>query len=342
MSIRRLANDLGLSISTVSRALNGYTDVSDATRQRVMARAKAMNYEPHPGARSLKTGKSFAIGVILPADSFGGSFVDPMYAALLGGIDETLVPAGYSLVVSSGRAGPMAQELARYEQFLRARWFDAYVLVRTRLRDPRVDLLLEHGVPFVTYGRTLDSDRHNWVDTDNERAFWVSTQRQIDFGHRRIALLNGSDEYTFANLREKGYWQAMQQAGLRADAHRVGREGLTEKAGYDLASKLLTMPEPPTSLLCATDAMAIGAMAACRERGLRVGAQVSVVGYGNSDAGRYSTPALTTIGHQVTENGRHIGEVLLKVLKEGSHERLHYLERVELLARDSDGPLQAV
>lgn len=342
MSIQKLAQDLGLSISTVSRALNGYSDVAQGTRQRVMARAQALNYVAHAGARSLKTGKSFEVGVILPASSFGGSFVDPMYSVLLGGIDASLAQSGYRLMASTGRDGPIEQELARYRQYLRARWFDAYVLVRTQLRDARVDLLLEHAIPFVTYGRTLDSDRHDWVDTDNEQAFKLMTQRQIDFGHRRIALLNGPAQYTFANLREKGYVMAMQQAGLEPDAHRPFNTGLTEQAGYELASELLARPRPPTSLLCATDAMAIGAMAACRDRSLRVGSHISVVGYGNSDAGRYASPALTTVGHQVAENGRHIGQLLIESLQGSRARTSSYLEQVELIARDSDGPLAQV
>ena len=212
MSIQQLAEDLGLSISTVSRALNGYTDVSESTRERVTARAAALNYTPHPGARSLKSGKSYAVGVILPANEVTGGFMDPMYSSLLGGVSRGLKAGGYNLVVSTNSGLPVKAELALYDQFLRAKWFDGYIIVRTRIDDPRVTALLKHQMPFVTYGRTETEGNEFWVDTDNEQAFFLATQRQIAFGHRNIALLNGPEEFMFAALRERGYTRAMHGA----------------------------------------------------------------------------------------------------------------------------------
>ena len=339
MSIQQLAEDLGLSISTVSRALNGYTDVSESTRERVTARAAALNYTPHPGARSLKSGKSYAVGVILPANEVTGGFMDPMYSSLLGGVSRGLKAGGYNLVVSTNSGLPVKEELALYDQFLRAKWFDGYIIVRTRIDDPRVTALLKHQVPFVTYGRTETEGNEFWVDTDNEQAFYLATQRQIAFGHRNIALLNGPEEFMFAALREKGYTRAMHGAGLEPALHQVLHGSLTEKAGYDLTEQLITSTNPPSALLCATDAMAIGAIAACRSYGLSVGKQISVVGYGNSDAGHFSAPPLTTIAHDVQNNGLHLAELLLTRLRGDTPEQTHFLESVQIIPRASDGRL---
>ena len=106
-----------------------------------------------------------------------------------------------------------------------------------------------------------------------------------------------------------------------------------------MAQHLLTLRDRPTALLCATDAMAIGAMAACRAIGLRVGSDISIMGYGNSDAGRYSNPPLSTIEHRIFENGQHLGQVLLSVLAGESAQTLHYLEPVILVPRSSDAPV---
>ena len=339
MSIVHLAQDLGLSVSTVSRALNGYTDVSPATRLRVAERAQALGYKPHPGARRLKSGKSGAIGVVLPTSHEGGQFIDSMYSSLLGGTSSLLEPAGYSLMATTAATSTPEQERGVYENFMRSGWFDAFVIVRTRLSDQRVGLMLAHDKPFVTYGRCADSTDHAWVDTDNEMAFFMAAQRQIEFGHQRIGLLNGPAEYTFAKLRQEGYLKALERAQLPVDEQLIVHGHLTETGGFSMAQQLLALQQRPTALLCATDAMAIGAMAACRAIGLRVGEDISIMGYGNSDAGRYSNPPLSTIEHCIFENGQHLGQVLLSVLAGESPHSLHYLEPVVLVPRSSDAPV---
>ncbi|WP_416546682.1 LacI family DNA-binding transcriptional regulator [Limnohabitans sp. DCL3] len=339
MSIVHLAQDLGLSVSTVSRALNGYTDVAESTRLRVMARAQALGYKPHPGARRLKSGKSGAIGVVLPTSPEGGQFIDSMYSSLLGGTSSVLEPAGYSLMATTSATSSPEQERGVYENFMRSGWFDAFVIVRTRLQDQRVGLMLEHDKPFVTYGRCADSAGHAWVDTDNEMAFFMAAQRLIAFGHQKIALLNGPAEYTFAQLRQQGFLKALKQAHLKLDQRLIMQGHLSETGGFSMAQALLDLDDRPTALLCATDAMAIGAMAACRAKGLRVGADISIMGYGNSDAGRYSNPPLSTIEHRIFENGQHLGQVLLSVLAGQPPQSLHYLEPVVLVPRSSDAPV---
>ncbi|WP_322993167.1 LacI family DNA-binding transcriptional regulator [Limnohabitans sp.] len=339
MSIVHLAQDLGLSVSTVSRALNGYTDVAESTRLRVMERAQALGYKPHPGARRLKSGKSGAVGVVLPTSPEGGQFIDSMYSSLLGGTSSILEPAGYSLMATTSATSTPEQERAVYENFIRSGWFDAFVIVRTRLVDQRVELMLAHQKPFVTYGRCADSLDHAWVDTDNEMAFFMAAQRQIQLGHQRIALLNGPAEYTFAQLRQQGYLNALTQANLKVDERLIVQGHLSETGGFSMAQQLMALENRPTALLCATDAMAIGAMAACRAIGLRVGSDISVMGYGNSDAGRYCNPPLSTIEHRIFENGQHLGQVLLSVLAGDSSKSMHYLEPVVLVPRSSDAPV---
>src|SRR3954467_1884650 len=168
MSIVLLAKDLGLSISTVSRALNGYEDVSPETRERVFLRAKEIGYRPNPGARRLKSGTTSAVGVILPAAGSTGQAVDSMYSSLLGGVATEIEPAGYHLLATMQTKNDPAREAALYENFIKGSWVDALLIVRTRVHDPRIDLARKAHIPFVTYGRTEDSEPYAWVDTDNE------------------------------------------------------------------------------------------------------------------------------------------------------------------------------
>jgi LacI family transcriptional regulator len=341
MSIVQLAQDLGLSISTVSRALNDYDDVAAATRARVLKRAREIGYRPNPGARRLKSGKTSMVGVILPAATDGVRFVDSVASSLLGGVELELETGGYSLIASMQTRNDLVWETALYENFIRGGWVDALLLVRTRVSDTRVELARAAKLPFVTYGRTETAEPYAWVDTDNEKAFYLATLRQVEFGHRRIALLNGPLEYTFARLREKGYTRALAKHRIQLDRLLMLNGDLTEVSGYALCRSLLVSAQPPTAIVCATDAMAIGAMAACRERNIEVGRQISVTGYGNSSASAFADPPLTTIDHAVFENGRHIGQSLLRLIRgEAKPADIHYLEPVVLVPRKSDCPRQ--
>jgi len=337
MSIQTLAQDLGLSISTVSRALNGYSDVAAITRERVAQRATELGYKPHPGARSMKSSKSHAVGVILPTDERGGQFINALYSSLLGAIADVLDSSGYTLLVTTHFSQSVHDEVSRYDHLINSRSVDGFVIVRTLLQDPRVQLLHDRRVPFVTYGRSSLNFEHPWVDTDNERAFELATVRQLAHGHQKIGLLNGPGKYTFAKLRRDGYLKALVSGGVAPNPCWILEGDLTESSGYSLAKNLLAQAERPTAIVCANDAMAIGAMACCRQHGLRVGADVAIIGYGNSDASRYCDPPLSTVEHKVAENGRHLGQLLLAQLNNQKPPFDQYLEPVDIIARQSDG-----
>jgi LacI family transcriptional regulator len=340
MSIVRLAQALNLSVSTVSRALNGYSDVAPATRQRVEAMAREMNYRPNVAARRLVSGTTRAIGVTLPTLEAGDEFIDWMYSGLLAGVTAALDGSGYYLVATSAGGRGLEAELALYRNLIEGNWADALLIVRTRVHDPRVQLAQEAGIPFVTYGRTETGLPYSWVDPDNEAAFALATNRQLGFGHRRIALIDGPDEFYFSLLRRRGYEGALAAAGVEPDAALVRHGNLSVQSGYALTMELLNQKSPPTSILCAVDNMAFGAIAACRQRGLVVGRDISVMGYSNSPMASYSNPELTTLEHRVFENGRHVGESLLRLLG-GEAPGRGYLEPVQLVPRASDGPLRA-
>ena len=341
MSIVTLARDLGLSISTVSRALNGYDDVSPATKQRILQRANEIGYRPNPGARRLKSGKSSLVGVILPSTGDSHQFVDSVISALLGGVEVELEQGGHSLIATMQTRQDPVRETAHYRNFINGGWVDALMIVRTRVSDGRIALARKAGIPFVTYGRTQTDEPYAWVDTDNEQAFYLLTERQVELGHRRIALLNGPIEYNFARLREQGYTRALARHDIATDPSLMLNGDVSEVSGHTLCRSLLASPHPPTALVCATDAMAIGAIAACRERGIAVGEQISIAGYGNSSSSAFSNPPLTTIDHAAFENGRLVGQSLLRLIRgEALPQDIHHLEPVTLVVRQSDGRLK--
>jgi LacI family transcriptional regulator len=331
MSIQALADSLGISISTVSRALNGYSDVSAATRQRVFDAAKAMNYSPHPVAHRLATGKTGAVAIVNSARE--GNAADGSAAALHTGVAQALREHNYfalSLTLPTGD-----DEMPELERLLAGRLVDGIVLTRTRTLDPRVKLLQERKIPFVTHGRTVENAPHAWVDTDNEGAFEQATRELIAHGHRRIAFINGMPHLTFASLREQGFRKALQSAGIKAETCPVHYTELSSSSGLHIAAQLLASAQRPTAFLCATDALALGVMAAVREAGLAVGQDISVMGYGNSEAGQFAQPPLASIDHAIIENGRHIAQLLLRVMAGDSAGTLQILETPNVLMRAS-------
>lgn len=342
MSLVALAQSLGLSTSTVSRALNGYADVSANTRQRVEDAARRIGYRPHPVAHRLATGRTGAIALVSTLPS--GNHLDASFSALLSGAADYLRDRQYfalSVILPAG-----AQEMPEFERFLGGRLVDGIVLARTRIDDPRVRLLQQRGIPFVTHGRTRANAPHAWVDADNEGAFEMATQRLIGLGHRRIAFINGQPEMTFAALRAQAFERALLAGGLdRAGCpvlHGEVNGAWGEQAARELlaANQAKVHPQGPiTAFLCATDAVALGAMSAIKAAGLTVGRDISVIGYGNTDAGRYATPALTTIDNAVVDNGKHLAEFLLRQIADEPATPPTRLDPVHLIARQSDGPV---
>lgn len=334
MSIRDLAKHLGLSVSTVSRALNGYQDVSQQTRLRVEAAAREVGYFPNPAARRLVTGRANAVGIVLPLPR--GKFIDPYFAGVLSGANEVLLSRNYHLLATAIPINADEREL--YERFIKGGWVDGLIVGRTRVNDAQIDYLMDQGIPFVAFGRTQSRNDFAWLDADNEGAFERMATELLKLGHRRIGLLNASLEYNFADLRKKGVEKAMRAYGLELDPRWMREVDISEQSGRELTRDLMTQPERPTAILCINDSTAIGALAACRELGLVVGRDVSVVGFDNSEQSTFTDPPLSTIDVPVYEIGQKLADMLLRRMEGEAPENLQILEIPEWVPRESHGP----
>lgn len=310
-SLRSLASDLGLSITTISRALDGYGDVAVATRERVNKAAAAAGYRPNSAARRLRKGSSETIALVMPTEP--GRFYEPVFVDLLAVIGERLAARHYDLMLLAARPG--AEELAAYGRIIKDRRADACIVVRTRRHDERVALLEEAGLPFVCHGRTETRAPYAFVDGDGEAGFREVTSRLVALGHRRIAHLAAPDHFTFAELRARGWHMAMRAAGLPDDLKQMCPS--SEEAGEQVAARLLAGPDRPTALICATDRIAIGAVRAAQAAGLVVGRDVAVTGHDNIHASRFTHPALTTMELDVRSVGACLADKLLHLIERG-------------------------
>jgi LacI family transcriptional regulator len=330
-SIRHLAQSLNLSITTVSRALDGYSDVSEATRERVKAAALASGYTPNAAARRLRKGTTEVVTLILPAEP--GHFNEPLYIGILASMGERLAEASYDLTLFAAPPGP--DELRAYRKVVEGRRADALVVVRTRRNDERVRYLAAAHFPFVVMGRTEVDFPYAFVDGDGEAAFADVTRRLLTLGHRRILHLAAPSAFTFATLRRRGYETAMAEAGLIPEFVETLH---SQEGGHRTALAVLRRPERPTALLCATDSIAIGAMQAARDLGLTIPGDVSVVGHDNLPAGEHVVPPLTTMELPVGATGRVLAEMILARLSGKEPGTLQRILPVRFVERGSIGP----
>ena len=268
VNLKQLSDILGLSQTTVSRALNGYPEVSEDTRRRVRAAATKHGYRPNSRAKGLATGRAMAIGHVIPILS-NHEIMNPVFGDFIAGAGEVYAQSGYDMVMS---VVPDGNEGRAYRDMKARGTVDGVILHGPLIEDARIALLTEIGLPFVVHGRSSRAELpYPWVDVNNRRAFQRATRFLIDFGHRRIALLNGLERMDFAHRRRLGYEAALREAGIAPDPALMASEEMTEGYGYRCARAMLRLPDPPTAFLTASLLMAIGVRRAAEEAGPGLG-----------------------------------------------------------------------
>ncbi|MEL6204975.1 MAG: substrate-binding domain-containing protein [Pseudomonadota bacterium] len=342
MNLKSLAESLGLSTTTVSRALNGYPDVSAATRERVCAAAQAQGYAPNTRALSLATGRAMAIGHVIPGAS-RHEIVNPIFADFVAGAGETYGPAGYEILLS---VMPEGTEEEGYRRLARSGRVDGLVLQAPRPADRRIDLLTELNLPFVVHGRATEAEAdYSWLDMDNRRAFARATRHLTDLGHRRIALLNGPADMDFAIRRAAGFHEAMEAAGLAVAPEHIRHDQMTEFFGYAAAREMLAADPKPTAFVTAALLIALGVRRAVEEQGLRMGGDVSVVthddGLSYLTNGAEGAPLFTATHAPVREMGRATAAMLLTRIAAPDAPPAHRMMPANFVLGPSSGPAPA-
>jgi LacI family transcriptional regulator len=266
---------LALSQTTVSRALNGYPEVNEETRRRVMDAAKRHGYRPNPSARRLATGKTGMIGYVLPT---GASVdIDPHFVEFLSGLGDYARSHELDLVLSPADAD---DQETTYRRIVANRQVDAVYISSPRPADRRIALLHGLGIPFIVHGRSDGHDfDYSYIDIDNEGAFREAARLLLQLGHQRIALINGDDRETFAIHRERGVRRALAGSGLSLGDGHVLSMAMTEENGYRAARRLLENADAPTAILCSSLIMALGVVRAARDLGVTIPGDVSLIAH---------------------------------------------------------------
>lgn len=333
VTLREVAKKTGLSVTTVSRALNGFDDVAADTRAFILATASELGYAPNLNARRLKTQRADALGLILASEH--PRFSDPFFGELFSGLIEQCAIYGLEFNVTTLKSSENFADV--YLKFIRSRRVDGFVLLRLEREDPRIDLLQTNNFPFVAFGRTDTNCDFSFVDEDGGHAIGQAVDYLVDLGHTRIAYLGEPDKLYKSHQRRLGYLNRLASHQLPCDPTLIFEGNFRQRSGRAGAHHLLTLEHPPTAIVAANDLLALGAMRGAQELGMTVGKDVSIIGFDDIMVSELVTPSLTTIHQPAFEMGGMLCKHLVTVINGEASSPPQTIFQPTLVVRKSTG-----
>ena len=306
--MKDIAEDLGVSLMTVSKALRNHTDVAEETRRRVCQRARQLGYEPNLVARSLAGHRSFMIGLIVP------DLMHSFFAEVAKGIDSKLAPLGYQIAVSN--SGENAETELRQIKLLMARKVDGLIIASAvpRASHSMVELMDRHSTPYVLVDRMIPNVEANYVGVRDEEIGALATQHLIEQGCTRIAHLRGPMVST-GRGRLRGYRRALAKHRLKVPPEYVISAAHQDSTGYEAMRRLLQLKPRPDGVFCYNDPVAIGAMKALMEAGVDIPRDIALVGVGDVHYSDMLRVPLSTINQSSFQIGESAAQLLLECME---------------------------
>ena len=335
VTLRDIAQRVGKSVTTVSRALNDYDDVGPETKALVREIADELGYIPSAVAQRLQKRRSDTLGLILP--TFGPRFSDPYFSELLAGIGNQASQHGYDLLVSTHAPGD--DEINAYKRSIQGQRVDGLLIVRTRRQDARIEMLRAANFPFVAFGRTENPMDFPYVDEDGIHGMVLIAKHLVDLGHIHIGCITPPADLMFTHYRLKGISEGLAEAGLSLNSKYVYEGDLTQRGGYQAAQKILAAVPRPTAIVACNDLMGMGAISAAQEQGLLVGKDISITGFDNIPMAEHYHPSLTTVHQPIYQIGSLICQMLIQQLQGEMLTQRQVLLKPELIIRQSSGPI---
>lgn len=323
-----IARACGVSKATVSLALNGKPGVSLDTRRLVLEVAKKLNYRPHASARSLALQRTDTLGVIVPDLS------SPFYAEVIRGLEEEALQHGFFLVLATTMGNPEREELCL--RLLQERRVDGILFVTPRGNERLIREIHAGGFPVVVVDREIQSeDGVAEVIVDNYGGARQAVEHLLALGYRRIGYINGIPEIQASQERWRAYRDALQSHGIRISKKWVEVGWFLPEGGYQAMTRLLRISPRLEAVFVACDWMALGAMRAIRERGLRIPQDIAVVGFDDVPLAAQTDPPLTTVRQPMVEMGRAGVQLLAKLIREKKIRQRKVVLPTELVVRST-------
>ncbi|NDW12039.1 LacI family transcriptional regulator [Bacteroides sp. 214] len=311
-SLKELASELGVSISTVSRALKNSSEISEELREKIKALAKERNYRPNPFAMSLLKNAPRIIGIIVP------DIVTHYYASIISGINDRAHKHGYSTIITSSYE-QFEKEKKCLEDLINIRVEGIIACLAQETTDfAHFEALTVQNVPLVFFDRVCLTNIFPSVVTNNATSAQEATEHLLFHGSQQIAFIGGSNHLAIVKERKHGYLQALREHDIPIDRNLVVCKRIGYEAGYEAARQLLTLSYPPDAIVAMTDSLAFGTMKAIKELGLSIPQDIALIGYTDETHANYVDPPLTAVTHQTYKMGETACELLIDQLKGSS------------------------
>jgi len=332
LKLEDIAKLAGVSRSTVSRVVNSSPNVDIATRKRVETIIEKTGYHPNLAARSLVSQRTNIIGLVIPktTESF---FTDPYFPQLTQGV--AFACNNHHLTLSLFLVGNEEDEEEITPRITRRGMLDGILVQSSEKMDRLFQRLLSSSMPYLALGRPSEEEAVNYIDVDNVRGAKQATQHLIGLGYQRIGMITGSTQSTAALDRSEGFRQALSKCRRKVEPGLVAEGDFSEISGYEAMKKIL--PYRPDAIFSQSDIMAIGAIRAVQEAGLKVPDDVAFVGYDDLPIASISSTKLTTIRQPITQFGIKAVEMLLDMIENGTKVASRMILGTELVIRETCG-----
>ena len=332
-TIRDVAQLAGVSVATVSRALQQPDLVSLKTRTKVLTAVKQLGYKPNLMAVKFRSGKTRNLVVLVPTVS------NVFFARVISGMQQAAHDKGYSLLLCNTLADEeMEQSYARMVHTSQA---DGLIQLRAHNPFAQLDMQSDSMLPMVNACEVLDRIACPTVLLDNRAAACAMTEHLLELGHRRIAMIKGPARSPLTRDRVAGYRDALNAAGVAFDESLLLPGDFTLQSGHKAATELLALPNPPTAIFCENDEMAIGAMQGIKQSGLKVPGDISVAGFDDISFAAFTDPPLTTIAQPAEEFGSTAVSLLIDLIEGRLGKAPKVILPFDLIQRASTGPAPA-
>jgi len=335
VTLKDIALKSGYSVTTVSRALAGYSDVNEQTRQHITEIANALGYQPNLLARQFRSQRTHTLGIIIPAYDY--AFSTGFYSQLMIGIGDAASLEHYDLLISAQEPGD--DEMAAYRRMVAGNRVDGMILARTRQDDARIHYLKEQGHPFVVSGRGAPNEVSDfpYIDVDSQQGIRLLVEHFVELGHRDMGLILPPSDMAFTEFRRQGYQEGLAVAGLPYRPEYVVYGDLWWSGGFQGTQALLDDHPELTAIIACNDLMALGAMSAVHGRGLQVGRDIAIAGFDDIPAAEYAYPPLTTIHQPIYEIGQRLVRMLIGIIRGTPPSETQVLLPSKLIVRASSG-----
>ena len=319
-TIKDIAKTAQVSIGTVSNYFNNPDLLSRETYEKIRVIIEELNFHPHSAARSLKSQHTKKIGiipVISPQDNFGAIPSDNVFLDFLSAINTVAAERGYGVLLDAVLSDQ--PEIEKYQQLIGEKQVDGFLLLGTRIHEPRIEFLLQEGFPFVCFGRAEVAQPYPFVDVDGAKGIAEAVSYLSSIGHKKIGFIKPPEDLMCSKIRLEGFLNSMEEFNCTIDKQVIVEGGFSEESGKRAMELILNNNDRPSAIFTPNDLSAFGAMRAMQLRSIQPGQDISIIGFDDIRLSSFWHPSLTTISQPIRHIGLLAANALLDVLQ-GSQE----------------------